>query len=38
MRLKETNRAGNVILGLFLYLPVLWAALLLAQSLVGGLP
>lgn len=38
MRLKETNRAGNVILGLFLYLPVLWAALLLAQSLGGGLP
>ena len=27
-----------MILGLFLYLPVVWAALLLAQSLGGGLP
>ena len=37
-KLKKFNHAGSLIGCLFLYLPVAWAALLLAQSLGGGLP
>ena len=35
--LKQTNRS-NLVLALFFYIPVVWAALLIAQSLGGGLP
>ena len=36
--LKQTSKQSNLILRLFLYIPVIWAALLIAQSLGGGLP
>ena len=36
--MNRTNRAGGIAACLFLYLFVVWAALLLAQSLGGGLP
>ena len=36
--IKQNSKAGDIILGLFLYLFVLWAALLLAQCWGGGLP
>lgn len=36
--MNQPNRAGGVAVRLFLYLFVVWAALLLAQSLGGGLP
>ena len=36
--LNQPNRAGGIAVRLFLYLLVVWAALLLAQSLGGGLP
>jgi len=35
--LKQSNRTGNLVVYLFLYIPVVWAALLIAQSLGGGL-
>ncbi len=35
--MNRTNRAGGIAACLFLYLFVVWAALLLAQSLGGGL-
>jgi type IV secretion system protein VirD4 len=35
--LKRSPRTDNFALCLFLYIPVVWAALLLAQSLGGGL-
>ena len=38
MRLKKTSQTTNLVLALFLYIPVVWAALLIAQSLGGGLP
>ena len=38
MRLNRTDRTGGILYRLFLYLPVIWAALLTAQSLGGGLP
>ena len=36
--LKQTSQQNNLIFRLFLYVPVVWAALLIAQSLGGGLP
>ena len=36
--LKQTSQQNNLIFRLFLYIPVVWAALLIAQSLGGGLP
>ena len=36
MSLKQPSKAGNLLVWLFLYLPVVWAALLLAQSLGVG--
>ena len=36
--LNQPNRAGGIAVRLFLYLLVVWASLLLAQSLGGGLP
>lgn len=36
--MKQTNRAGGLLGCLLLYIPVVWAALLLAQSLGGSLP
>ena len=38
MRLNRTDRTGGILYRLFLYLPVIWAALLTAQSLGDGLP
>ena len=38
MRLKKTSQTTDLVLALFLYIPVIWAALLIAQSLGGGLP
>ncbi len=38
MCLNRTNRTGGILYRLFFYLPVIWAALLIAQSLGGGLP
>ena len=38
MRLKKTSQTTDLVLALFLYIPVVWAALLIAQSLGGGLP
>ena len=37
-RLKQTSKQSDLILRLFLYIPVVWAALLIAQSMGGGLP
>ena len=36
--LKQTSQQSNLIFRLFLYIPVVWTALLIAQSLGGGLP
>ena len=36
--IKPKNRGGGWLVWLFLYVPVVWSALLLAQSLGGGLP
>ena len=36
--IKPKNRGGGWLVWLFLYVPVVWGALLLAQSLGGGLP
>ena len=36
--MNRTDRAGGILYRLFFYLPVIWAALLTAQSLGGGLP
>ena len=36
--MKQPNRTGNFTVYLFLYIPVVWAALLIAQSLGGNLP
>ena len=36
--LKQSSRAGDIILALFFYVPVVWGALLIAQSLGRGLP
>jgi len=36
--LNQQTRTGRLAVCLFLYVPVVWAALLLAQSLGGGLP
>ena len=36
--LKQTSQQNNLIFRLFLYISVVWAALLIAQSLGGGLP
>ncbi|NCB62833.1 MAG: type IV secretory system conjugative DNA transfer family protein [Clostridia bacterium] len=33
--MKQSSRTGDVLLALFLYIPVVWGALLLAQSLGG---
>lgn len=37
-RLKQTSKQSDLIFRLFLYIPVVWAALLIAQSMGGGLP
>lgn len=36
--MNQPNRTGNPVVYLFLYIPVAWAALLIAQSLGGSLP
>ena len=36
--MNQPNRTGNLVVYLFLYIPVVWAALLIAQSLGGNLP
>ncbi len=36
--IKQTTKTGRLAVCLFLYIPVVWAALLIAQSLGGGLP
>ena len=36
--LKQSSRAGDIVLALFFYVPVVWGALLIAQSLGQGLP
>ena len=36
--MNQPNRTGNLTVYLFLYIPVVWAALLIAQSLGGSLP
>ena len=36
--LKQPTKTGSIAVCLFLYIPVVWAALLIAQSLGGGLP
>lgn len=36
--MNRTDRAGGILYRLFFYFPVIWAALLIAQSLGGGLP
>ena len=36
--LNQPSRTGKLAVYLFLYIPVVWAAMLLAQSLGGGLP
>ena len=38
MCLNRTDRTGGILYRLFFYLLVIWAALLIAQSLGGGLP
>ena len=35
--MKQSSRAGDIILALFFYVPVVWGALLIAQSLGRGL-
>ena len=36
--MNQPNRTGNLTVYLFLYIPVVWVALLIAQSLGGSLP
>ena len=36
--MKQTSHRSSLVVWLLLYIPVVWAALLLAQSLGGGLP
>lgn len=36
--LKQTHKINSIVLALFFYIPVVWAALLVAQCLGGGLP
>lgn len=36
--LKQSSRVGDIVLALFFYVPVVWGALLIAQSLGRGLP
>ena len=36
--MKQSNRSGKLAVYLFLYIFVVWAALLIAPSLGGGLP
>ena len=36
--LKQSSRAGDIVLALFFYVPVVWGALLIAQSFGRGLP
>ncbi|OUO28993.1 conjugal transfer protein TraG [Flavonifractor sp. An306] len=36
--MKQSSRAGDIVLVLFFYVPVVWGALLIAQSLGHGLP
>ena len=36
--LKQSSRAGDIVLALFFYVPVVWGALLIAQSFGHGLP
>ena len=36
--MKPSAKSGGLLVCLFLYIPVVWGALLLAQSLGGGLP
>ena len=36
--LLKQSKTGSLAVCLFLYIPVVWAALLIAQSLGGGLP
>ena len=38
MPLNQPGRTGSLLPYLFLYIPVVWAALLIAQSIGGGLP
>ena len=38
MPLNQPGRSGGILPYLFLYIPVVWAALLIAQSLGDGLP
>ena len=38
MPLNKPGRSGGILPYLFLYIPVVWAALLIAQSLGDGLP
>ena len=38
MPLNQPGRSGGILPYLFLYIPVVWAALLIAQSLGNGLP
>lgn len=38
MCLNRTDRTGGILYRLFFYLPVIWGALLIAQSLGSGLP
>ena len=38
MPLNKPGRSGGILPYLFLYIPVVWAALLIAQSLGNGLP
>ena len=36
--MNHASKTNNTVLYLFLYIPLVWAALLIAQSLGGGLP
>lgn len=36
--MKQSSRAGNIVLCLFLYIPVVWLGLLIGQSMGKGLP
>lgn len=36
--MKQSSKAGNIVLCLFLYIPVIWLALMIGQSMGKGLP
>lgn len=36
--IKHPSKAGDIVLCLFLYIPVIWLALLIGQSMGNGLP